>query len=438
MWCASKHPGNMYHPRVASGDDDRLEGPELEVLRTTSLALLAVRSEASSRALADLVVRRYRALDSPARLEYLRFVSFELGPDVSAVKSAVAEWQSTPTEDNLWRLSCALEAPRQALFQAISGAERGTQTVVDMRGDVLSNLGAHVELVPMERDLHHVLSSWFGRGLIELHRIKWDSPARILEKIIAYEAVHEIAGWEDLRRRLESDRRCYGFFHPAMAHEPLIFVEVALTQGMVTTIGEVLQAPSIGDNPLGPVDTATFYSISNCQLGLSGIPLGDFLVKQVAGDLAHELPELRRFVTLSPIPGFRAWLDHLLRHRHRIPPEDVTVLAALGNADWPQEADIVARLRSILERLCAIYLLTAKRGNQAVDPVARFHLRNGASILRINWMADSSVQGMRQSAGLMVSYEYDEAHVATNHEAYVLDGVVAHSAEIARILNNNS
>ncbi len=420
---------------MVTGDDDPKDEPALEVLRTTSLALLAVHSEASARALADSVVRRYRALDPPARLEYLRFLAFELGPDVSAVKAAVAEWQTAPTEDTMWRLSCALEAPRQALFQAISSAERGTQTVVDLRGDVLPNLVAHPELIPVERDLHHVLSSWFGRGLIELHRIQWDSPARILEKIIAYEAVHEIAGWEDLRRRLESDRRCYGFFHPAMAHEPLIFVEVALTEGMVTTIGEVLHAPSLGDSPLGPVDTATFYSISNCQLGLTGIPLGDFLIKQVAGDLAHELPELRHFVTLSPIPGFRAWLDQSVRHRHRLPPADVTELASLGNPDWPHQPDIVAQLRPVLERLCAFYLITAKRGRQTVDPVARFHLRNGARVLRINWMADPSAQGMRQSAGLMVSYEYDEAQVAANHEAYVLDGVVAYSGEIAQILN---
>jgi malonyl-CoA decarboxylase len=307
--------------------------------------------------------------------------------------------------------------------------------VVDLRADVVAHLRTHPALVAVERDLHHVLSSWFGPGLIELHRIQWDSPARVLEKIIAYEAVHEIKGWDDLRRRLEPDRRCYGFFHPTMAHEPLIFVEVALTQGMVATIGDVLHAPSIGDNPLGPVDTATFYSITSCQLGLSGIPLGDFLIKQVTTDLAHELPELSHFVTLSPIPGFRTWLGQSLLHRHRITPEDAVALAVLEHPDWPNQPDSVVRLRPILERLCAAYLVNAKRGGQAQDPVARFHLRNGARVLRINWMADPSVQGIRQSAALMVNYEYDELQVQANHEAYVLDGKVAHSAEIDRLLN---
>lgn len=307
--------------------------------------------------------------------------------------------------------------------------------MVDLRGEVLTHIRAHPELVSVDRDLHHVLSSWFGRGLVELHRVQWESPARVLEKIIAYEAVHEIRGWEDLRRRLEPDRRCYGFFHPSMPHEPLIFVEVALTEGMVSTIGDVLHAPSLGDGPRGPVDTATFYSITSCQVGLSAIPLGDFLIKQVATDLAHELPELRHFVTLSPVPGFRAWLEQSARHRHRLDADDASILAELADPDWHLRADVAHALRPVLERLCASYLVTAKRGRQALDSVARFHLRNGARLLRINWLADISEQGMRQSAGLMVNYEYDEASVAANHEAYLLDGVVAHSPEIERLLD---
>jgi malonyl-CoA decarboxylase len=288
----------------------------------------------------------------------------------------------------------------------------------------------------VERDLHHVLSSWFGRGLIELRRITWESPARVLEKIIAYEAVHEIKGWDDLRRRLEPDRRCYGFFHPTMPHEPLIFIEVALTEGMVSTIGEVLHAPALGDDPPGPADTATFYSITSSQPGLSRIPLGDFLIKQVAEDLSHELPELRLFVTLSPIPGFRAWLEQMARHRHRLPPDDADVVAHLADPNWYHQPALAARMRPVLQRLCALYLVTARRGAQAADPVARFHLRNGAQVLRINWLADISDKGMLESAGLMVNYEYDASQVAANHDGYVHDGVVAHSGEIARLLRS--
>jgi malonyl-CoA decarboxylase len=287
----------------------------------------------------------------------------------------------------------------------------------------------------VEHDLHHVLTSWFSPGLIELHRIDWGSPARVLEKIITYEAVHEIVGWEDLRRRLEPDRRCYAFFHPAMPYEPLIFVEVALTEGMVASIGDVLHAPSLGDDPAGPFDTATFYSITSCLSGLSGIPLGDFLIKRVAENLARELPELNHFVTLSPIPGFRAWLEQALRHRHSLPAADEAELNLLDAPDWFDRPEVVDRLRPVLERLCAHYLVGAKRGREAADPVARFHLRNGARVLRINWMADPSARGLRQSAGLMGSYEYDEQQVSANHEAYVLDSQVVHSAEIARLLD---
>ncbi len=312
-------------------DRDR-EDLALEALCTTSRALIAVRSEASSRALAELVGRRYRALAPPQRLGYLRFLAAELSADPTVVKSSIATWEADPSEDNLWAISCAIEAPRQALFKAIGNAVDGPQFVVDLRGEVLAQLREHVELIPVERDLHHVLTSWFSPGLIELHRIDWGSPARVLEKIITYEAVHEIVGWEDLRRRLEPDRRCYAFFHPAMPYEPLIFVEVALTEGMVATIGDVLHAPSLGDKPPGPFDTATFYSITSCQAGLSGIPLGDFLIKRVAESLARDLPELSHFVTLSPIPGFGTWLEQALRHRHSLPVADVPELKIAGSS----------------------------------------------------------------------------------------------------------
>jgi malonyl-CoA decarboxylase len=341
---------------VTSRDRGR-EEPLLEVLRTTSRALLAVNREPSSRALADLVVLRYRALDAPSRLEYLRFLASELGPDPREVRAAVEAWQAVNSDDTLWALARAVEAPRQSLFRAISTATQGVQAVIDLRRDVLSSLREHPEIASVERDLHHVLSSWFGRGLLDLQRIRWESPARVLEKVIAYEAVHEIKGWGDLRRRLEPDRRCYGFFHPTMPYEPLIFVEVALMEGMASTIDEVLQAPSLGDDPPGAADTAVFYSITSCQPGLSGIPLGDFLIKQVVEDLAREHRDLQHFVTLSPIPGFRAWLDHSTRRR-LLPTEDTDPLSRLADPNWHLEAEVAARLRPVLEHLCAVYLLT--------------------------------------------------------------------------------
>jgi malonyl-CoA decarboxylase len=412
------------------------------VLCTTSRALVAVSSEAASTALAEQVGRRYRLLDPELRSRYLAFLATELGPDPAAVKAAVEAWQAQPTEDALWGVSCAVEAPRQALIRALNTAPRGIQMVLDLRGDVQGRLAEHPELLPLERDLHHVLSSWFNRGFIRLRRISWESPAEVLEKIIAYEAVHEIRGWDDLRRRLEPDRRCYGFFHPALRNEPLIFVEVALTAGMVSSIGEVLDAPSLDgqraglfDPPgeAGPVDTATFYSITSCQPGLAGVPLGDFLIKQVAVDLARELPALRHFVTLSPLPGFRAWLDRMRRRRRHLGPDRAALLARLDEAGWAGRPD-AGEVRPLLERLCARYLVEAEKGRGALDPVARFHLRNGARVLRINWLADPSDRGIRQSAGLMVTFEYDDRAVAANHEAYVNDGSVARSDAIDRLL----
>jgi malonyl-CoA decarboxylase len=302
-----------------------------------------------------------------------------------------------------------------------------------MRADVLGFLDEHTDLLPVEADLFHVLSSWFNRGFITLERISWGSPGAVLERLIDYEAVHEIRGWDDLRRRLEADRRCFGFFHPAIAEEPLIFIEVALTHGLASSIQDLLDAPSpVGDDEW-TADTATFYSITNCQVGLRGIQLGNFLIKQVVHELATEIPELRLFATLSPVPGFGRWLA-AARASNQFSTADQATLALLEDRLWYESPQVADALRPILLQACAHYLVDVKQGTHPADSVARFHLRNGARLERINWLGDTSINGFRQSQGVLVNYVYDEDQIAGNHEAYVHEGIVAHSDEVGRLL----
>jgi malonyl-CoA decarboxylase len=325
-----------------------------------------------------------------------------------------------------------VEPRRQALFRAINMAPGGTETVMTMRADVLALLAEHPELTPVEADLLHVLSSWFNRGFITLERISWQSPGAVLEKLIAYEAVHEIRGWDDLRRRLAEDRRCFAFFHPAIPIEPLIFIEVALTDGLASSIQAVLDEPiPEEESPTG--DTATFYSITNCQPGLQGIPFGNFLIKQVVRELAGELPSLTTFATLSPVPGLGRWLD-TVRHTDVFNPAERRTLRLLDRPSWHEDPATSDALKPILRRACATYLVEVKRGRLPADPVARFHLRNGARLEHINWLADVSDQGLRQSAGILVNYLYDEADIDSNHDAFVSEGMVAHSAAVQQLL----
>ncbi|MEO0494740.1 MAG: malonyl-CoA decarboxylase family protein, partial [Actinomycetota bacterium] len=335
--------------------------PELVVLQETCRALTRLRDEAAARSLAELVVRRYANLtrdgDDEAKRSFFGFLVDEFAPDPAALADAIASYQSAPDATTARDLWSAAEAPRLDLFRSINLAADGIHTLLTMRADLL-RLRDEL-LAPAERDLGYLLSSWFNRGFLELRAIDWQTPAETLEKLIEYEAVHEIRGWEDLRRRLEHDRRCYGFFHPSLPAEPLIFVEIALVHGLATRIEDVIDAPIPDDDladpeGLAPADTAIFYSITNCQSGLRGVPLGDFLLKQVTDELQATVPSLRRFSTLSPVPGLRRWVDD----------EGIEV--------DPSEDG--------LRRLAAEYLLTAKRGDEPRDPVARFHLRNGARL----------------------------------------------------------
>jgi malonyl-CoA decarboxylase len=298
--------------------------------------------------------------------------------------------------------------------------------------------------------LRELLADWFDIGFLELKRISWESPAALLEKLIAYEAVHEIRGWTDLKNRLEADRRCFAFFHPRMPDEPLIFVEVALVNGMAGNIHALLdESAPLGD--ANAADAAIFYSISNCQRGLNGISFGDFLIKRVVELLTAELPRLKIFATLSPLPGFRAWLT---RERQRpdllLPAESKALAAVVGNGaappdmvqlldrpGWHEDSELSAVMRDPLLRLCAQYLVLEKgRGGRAADPVAHFHLTNGARVERLNWLGDTSEKGLQQSAGIMVNYLYRLDHIEANHEAYRGEGKVAASSAVRHLLRN--
>ena len=308
-----------------------------------------------------------------------------------------------------------------------------------MREDLLRFLPGRPELKPVDVDLHHLLASWFNAGFLRLERIDWRTPAAVLEKLIEHEAVHEIRGWNDLRRRLANDRRCFAFFHPALADEPLIFVEVALTRGLASSIQPLLASNS---EPLDPrrANTAIFYSISNCLDGLRGISFGSFLIKHVIAELETEDLKLRSFATLSPVPGFRTWWTGLPpdRQAELAAGYDPSVLSAVEKTDWHEDSAARDQVRPMLSRLCAHYLLSEREQGQAVDPVASFHLGNGASVEQINWLADRSEKGLTQSFGFMVNYAYRPLQIERNHEAYVKRSRVAASAKVRALLRERS
>jgi malonyl-CoA decarboxylase len=389
-------------------------------------ALLSERGEASGAALAREALEAYGLLSGPALSAFFDVLAQGFSPDPDAVESAAGAYRQDASQANLIRLQQVVESPRQELFRRLNLTTGGTATLVEMRRRVLRDLREQPQWAGIDADLSHLLSSWFNRGFLSLQRIDWRTPALVLEKLMQYEAVHAIQGWRDLRRRLESDRRCFAFFHPALPDEPIIFIEVALTKGMSGQVQPLLDP----DSPVvdaGDADTAIFYSITNCQEGLRGISFGNFLIKQVAEDLGREFPRLKTFATLSPIPGFRGWLANTAA-AHTELAELRDVLAA---EDWFETAAPSARVRTELMRLCAYYLLHVKHGREPADAVARFHLGNGARMERLNWLADTSRTGMARSAGLMVNYVYRLKDVERNHEAYAKEHLVVVSAGLS-------
>lgn len=402
----------------------------------------------------------YTALDATGRLRFFERLIEHHGVDHKRLDAALGAYEALTRRTEAVKpaqlatarreLREALSPAWERLFRLLWGLVGGVKFAVDLRADLLAELAKNPELGPLDDDLRDLLKSLFDVGLLDLRRITWDSPASFLEKLIRYEAVHEITSWADLNNRLQADRRCYAFVHPGMPDEPLIFVEVALVHGLAAEIPPLLDQ----DAPLGDpsnTDTAIFYSISACQAGLAGVNLGDFLIKQVVADLRRDLPNLRQFATLSPIPGLRGWLDRLdvATGSALLTAEQVTSLLAfdatgaslsvvkelLARPQWPSDPAVVAVLRPIVLRLGAHYLLRESHNGRAHDRVANFHLSNGARVERLNWLANPSAAGMRESAGLMVNYRYDFDHIEEQHINYTQRGRIAASNTANRLLH---
>jgi malonyl-CoA decarboxylase len=398
------------------------EGPVRERAQIFD-ALLAESGEYASTALAREAVARWHALEEPAREQLFDVLAAGYSPAEAQLQAAAAAYQAQPSSDNLIRLQQASESPRRELFDRLNMTPGGTAALVQMRSELLKKIKQHPAWRPLDYDLRRRLRSWFNRGFLRLERIDWRTAALVLEKLIDYEAVHAVQGWPDLRRRLQADRRCYAFFHPQLPDEPIIFIEVALTHGMSARVQPLLDVRAPVGDPMR-ADCAMFYSITNCQEGLRGISFGNQLIKQVAEDLKLEFPHLRRFATLSPIPGLRRWLDG------NAPP---ALVARIADPAW-HLGEIPDALQEELTRLCAYYLVRAKQDDgEPLDPVARFHLGNGASLDRLNFLGDTSESGMARSAGLMVNYVYWLAELEKNHERYFRERLVNASPAIEKL-----
>jgi malonyl-CoA decarboxylase len=401
-------------------------------------ALVSSRGEASGVALARRILDQYKDSTEEEKDEFFAFLADRFALNRKAIESAAKAFVDDPSQQRLDRLVESIESHRQELLRRLNLAPGGTGALVRMREDLLKRLPEKPAFPAVDRDFVHLFSSWFNRGFLVLARISWSSPASILEKIIAYEAVHEIQGWDDLRRRLDpNDRRCFAFFHPALVDEPLIFVEVALGGDLPGSIHMLLESDGGAENAERYPSVAVFYSISNCQEGLRGISFGNFLIKQVVEDLAKELPSLRTFVTLSPVPGFRSWLFRALDNGELsyLSAAHKSGLEKVRSSGWSEDEAVQDALRPAVLSAAAHYFLLAKdRNGKPVDPVTRFHLGNGARLERINWLGDTSEKGVRQSLSLMVNYRYELREIERNHEAYVNQGSVIASKSVRSLL----
>ncbi|HEY4469644.1 MAG TPA: malonyl-CoA decarboxylase family protein [Stellaceae bacterium] len=428
--------------------------PEDDVarLRQQMLSCLDGRGgEVTARARAAELGRTYLSLNQGGRERFLRLLASEFDTDHDAVDRCCAGLAAADTTVERIAAERALRAallpPRVTLLRQFNALPEGVKFLVDRRAELIAIANGDPVLRGLADDLRDLLANWFDIGFLELQRITWDAPASLLEKLMAYEAVHEIRGWTDLKNRLEADRRCFAFFHPRMPDEPLIFVEVALVSGIAGNIETLLDETAPMGNPQ-TADTAIFYSISNCQRGLVGISFGDFLIKRVVDALAAELPRLKTFATLSPLPAFRAWLAAEAEHGPLLLSSeaktveaisagidaagaDDALLRLLDRPEWVDDARIAAALREPLLRLAARYLLHARApSGRALDPVAHFHLSNGARVEQLDWLGDRSPKGLQQSAGIMVNYLYRLGDIEANHEAYRDEGRVAASSTV--------
>jgi len=409
--------------------------------------------ELSARRRADQIREIYRAADLPRRAEILNLISSEFAPDRPELESAIVAMQGAATDADLSRaearLRLALAAPRAHFLAQFNLLPDGVKFLVSLRADVLRLLPEAPALEVLKIELDALITIWFDPGFLELRRITWESPALILEKLMTYEAVHAIESWKDLRHRLDTDRRCYAFFHVRMPDEPLIFVEIALVKGFPASVQALLEVNAPAQDPKS-ADTAVFYSISNTQNGLHGVSMGNLLLKRVTEDLQRDLPGLKVFATLSPVPGFREWLEDVLSDTpDPVSKSEVAKIAAalsdkvpegalaraLAREDWANDERLRDALRAPLEKLCARYLLKEKSGTRPIDPVAAFHVSNGARVNRILWLADTSPRGMKQSCGLMASYRYDLREVDDNHERFAQSGEIAAARRVKRLID---
>jgi malonyl-CoA decarboxylase len=421
----------MGFPEGTSKAHSRSSSRTVHQLTALCHSLLSERGEVSGVHLASQAQLAYESLDSPSRHAFFDALVKEFSPDPEEVGRCGDAYRADPTAANLAELQRVVEPPRQGLFRRLNMAPGGTRMLVNMRRELLDETRHHPQWTAIEADLAHLLTSWFNRGFLSLQRIDWTTPANVLEKLIQFEAVHAIQGWPDLQRRLQADRRCYAFFHPALPGEPIIFIEVALTRGMSAQVQPLVDPLSPISDPL-EADSAIFYSITNCQAGLRGVPFGSFLIKRVAENLGAEFPRLRKFATLSPIPSFRSWLKHAIENHCQPQQRErlTAVLATLERSEWLEDKTLAEELQEELEPLCAYYLIHAKHGREPLDPVARFHLRNGARLERINWLGDTSPLGIQRAAGLMANYVYRLEDVERNHELYTKEYKVMASHHI--------
>jgi malonyl-CoA decarboxylase len=401
--------------------------------------LLSGRGEASGVALAREILTQYAALTTGPRIAFFEALAQRFGTEPERMEQAIAAWRAKPSDATAAEVHAASEPRRQELFRRLNLAPGGTVALVRMREQLMDTLDRrHRDFAAVDADFIHLFSSWFNRGFLVLRRIDWSTPAIVLEKIIRYEAVHEIRGWDDLRRRIDPpDRRCFAFFHPALVDDPLIFVEVAVERDIPGAIAPILASGRQQFVEPDKARIAVFYSISNCQRGLSGVSFGNFLIKQVVEEIRRELPKLTSFVTLSPVPGFARWLAGELKaeNSQAISASDRVVFELMERPHWWTDPEIFGKLEEPLMRAAAWYFLRARsqRGTP-IDPVARFHLGNGARLERINWLADTSDRAITQGHGLMVNYLYDLDDIEKNHEAYAEGRTVVASSAVQRLL----
>jgi len=413
--------------------------------------LVSERGESNAVSMALDVISNYRKLNAEQRPKFFAMLAEQFNIDAEQLTKAAQSFAADPNARNYIRLQKISESPRQELLRRLNRAPGGTAAVVEMRRDLLTLLNKKPELMGLDYDMRHLLSSWFNPGFLKMHRVDWKSPAEILEKIIAHEAVHAIDGWDDLRRRLQPDRRCFAFFHPQLPDEPLIFVEVALLPEIPVAIMPLVDKKSTPVEQSNQFKVAAFYSISNCESGLRGVSMGNFLIKRVAEQLHAEFPGLKTFVTLSPIPGLMEWITagaHLgdLPSSDKIKPagrkarDDALELLKLNGSNWidklgkawhPDQCS--EREKAAYMALTAIYLTTVTPSRDG-NSVAKFHLGNGAKLHQINWAGDLSKNGLRQSAGLMVNYLYDLSSVEENHERFV-NGEMIYSRSVSKLMN---